>query len=87
MHDIISKLLFSVSISVDLQDLLWKLLTKDPQKRITLPEVREHAWILNTTRTIPSKEENCLEEISVSEEDIQAAIKPFYTPIHILVGF
>lgn len=74
-----------VSVSAELQDLLWKLLTKDPEKRISISEVREHTWILKTSRTIPSKEENCLEEINVSEEDIQSAIKPFYTPIHILM--
>jgi len=34
---------------------------------------------------LPSKEENCRGEISVSEEDIKKAFKPFNTPIHILV--
>lgn len=77
--------LISVSISTELQDLLKRLLTKDPDKRIALSEVKVHPWIVMTTRRIPSKEENCLEEINVSEEDIQSAIKPFYTPIHILV--
>ena len=78
--------MFSVPISSELQDLLQKLLTKDPSARITLAKVREHPWIHKTTRRIPSVEENCLEEINVSEEDIQSAIKPFYTPIHILVS-
>lgn len=75
-----------VSISTDIQDLLRKLLTKDPEKRITLPEVRTHPWLLKTDRTIPSRKENCCKEIDVSEEDIHSAIKPFYTPIHILVN-
>lgn len=73
-------------MSAELVELLEKLLTKDPEKRIMLSEVREHPWVQKTTRTMPSKDENCLKEIKVSEEDIQAAIKPFYTPIHILVG-
>ena len=75
----------STQISAELQDLLRKLMTKDPEKRISVTEMRTHPWILKTTRTIPSKEENCSEEIAISEEDIQSAIKPFYTPIHILV--
>lgn len=70
---------------MELQDLLRKILTKDPEKRITLSEVRAHPWVLQTTRSVPSKEENCQEEIDISEDDIQSAIKPFYTPIHILV--
>lgn len=74
-----------VSVSAELVELLEKLLTKDPEKRIMLSEVREHPWVQKTTRTMPSKDENCLKEIKVSEEDIQAAIKPFYTPIHILM--
>ena len=73
------------AVSTELQDLLRKLLDKDPDKRISLSEVRMHPWILSTTRTIPSSDQNCLKEIDISEEDIQAAIKPFYTPIHILV--
>ena len=77
--------LVSVPISSELQDLLSKLLNKDPEKRITLSEIRVHPWILKTARRIPSVEENCLEEIDVSEEEIRSAIKPFYTPIHILV--
>lgn len=77
--------IYSVSTSTELQDLLRKILTKDPEKRITLSEVRTHPWVLQTTRSVPSKEENCQEEIDISEDDIQSAIKPFYTPIHILV--
>lgn len=73
------------TVSTELEDLLRKLLDKDPDKRISLSEVRMHPWILKTTRTIPSSDQNCLKEIDISEEDIKAAIKPFYTPIHILV--
>ena len=75
----------SVSVSKDLLDLLKKLLNKDPEGRITLSELRMHPWVQNTTTIIPSKEENCQEEIGISEEDIKEAIKPFNTPIHILV--
>ena len=75
----------SIDISPELKDLLVKLLQKDPTKRITIPEIREHPWVLQTARPLPSREENCAEQISVSEEEIKGAFKPFYTPIHILV--
>ena len=75
----------SIDISPELRDLLEKLLRKDPAKRITIAEIREHPWVLKTARPLPSREENCAEEISVSEEEIKGAFKQFYTPIHILV--
>lgn len=62
-----------------------KLLTKEPESRATISELREHPWVLKTSRTIPTRQENCMEEINVSEADIEHAIKPFYTPLHILV--
>ena len=63
-----------------------RLLQKEPSKRITIPEIREHPWVLQTARPLPSREENCAKEIIVSEEEIEGAFKPFYTPIHILVS-
>ena len=78
-------LCYSIDISQELRDLLEKLLQKDPAHRITIAEIREHPWVLKTARPLPSKEENCAEEIIVSEEEIKGAFKPFYTPIHILV--
>ena len=79
--------LHSISISPELRDLLIKLLEKDPAKRITIADIRQHPWVLQTVRPLPSKEENCAEEISVSEEEIKGAFKQFYTPIHILVSW
>ena len=76
----------SVDISPELRDLLTKLLQKDPTQRITIADIRQHPWVLKTARPLPSREENCAEEISVSEEEIKGAFKPFYTPIHILVS-
>jgi [calcium/calmodulin-dependent protein kinase] kinase len=33
------------SISAQLKDLLVRLLCKDPNRRITLPEIKEHSWV------------------------------------------
>ena len=74
------------SLPDDLKDLLLKLLDKDQKKRITIAEIREHPWILKTSRPLPTKEENCNVEISVSEEDMEQAFKTYHTPIHILVS-
>ena len=78
--------LYSVDISPELRDLLTKLLQKDPAQRITIGDIRCHPWVLKTARPLPSREENCAEEISVSEDEIKGAFKQFYTPIHILVS-
>ena len=59
---------------------------KDQKKRITIPDIRKHPWILKSSRQIPSKEGNCNNEISVSEEDMEKAVKTYQTPIHILVS-
>ena len=78
--------LLSIDVSPELRDLLTKLLQKDPAQRITIADIRQHPWVLKTARPLPSREENCAEEISVSEEEIKGAFKQFYTPIHILVS-
>ncbi len=75
------------TLPVNLKDLILKLLEKDQKKRITIPQIRDHPWILNSSRRVPSKEENCNVEISVSEEDMEQAFKTYQTPIHILVNY
>jgi len=73
-------------VSSEFQDVLSKLLTKEPANRITISELREHPWVLKSGRSIPSKHDNCMEEITVTDEEIKKAIQKFYTPIHILVS-
>ena len=73
-------------VSLEFQDVLSKLLTKEPANRITISELREHSWVLKTSRSISSKQDNCMEEITVTDEEIKTAIQKFYTPIHILVS-
>ena len=77
----------SITISEDLKDLLMRLLNKEPSGRITIPEIRKHSWFLNTTRYIPSPNENCAgSDLDPTEEDIADAVQEFQTPIHILVS-
>ncbi|PWY97001.1 Pkinase-domain-containing protein [Testicularia cyperi] len=63
-------------LSENLVDLLKRMLTKDPNKRITVPEIREHPWVLEAPEgQLLSKEEN-LEKlvIEITEEELDCAI-------------
>ncbi|CAK4009601.1 Serine threonine- kinase ssp1 [Lecanosticta acicola] len=70
-------------ISDELHDLLKRLLTKDPRKRITLEEVRHHPWLLadlpNKIKwledTDPSRQAEG-KKIEVSKEDVNTAVVP-----------
>ncbi|KAG4080293.1 hypothetical protein HA402_010785 [Bradysia odoriphaga] len=65
----------TASISDDLRDLIMKMLDKDPAKRITLPQIKEHTWVTNDGKTpLPSEEENC-RLVQISDEDINSVVK------------
>lgn len=62
-------------ISKPLQDLLVRLLEKDPSSRITLADIKVHDWVTrNGTAPLPSEEENC-QLVEVSEEEVQQVVK------------
>ncbi|XP_055907274.1 calcium/calmodulin-dependent protein kinase kinase 1 isoform X3 [Eupeodes corollae] len=62
-------------VSCELVDLIEKMLTKDPGKRITLPQIKEHPWVTaNGTNTLPTEDENC-RLVQISEEDINSVVK------------
>lgn len=64
-------------------DLLRRLLTKDPRKRITLEEVRHHAWVVADIQnkvkwleeTDPTRQ-NHGKKIEISNEDVKTAVVP-----------
>lgn len=70
-------------IDDDLHDLLKRLLTKDPRKRITLEEVRHHPWVLADLpnkyswleETDPNRQSQG-KKIEVSNEDVNTAVVP-----------
>lgn len=70
-------------IGEDLHDLLKRLLTKDPKKRITLEEVRHHPWLVADLadkvqwleETDPGRS-NHGKKIEISNEDVNAAVVP-----------
>lgn len=70
-------------ISDDLHDLLKRLLTKDPVKRITLEEVRHHPWVLadlpNKAAWLDETDSNRQsqgQKIEVTNDDVNTAVVP-----------
>ncbi|KAF3934773.1 hypothetical protein ABW20_dc0108478 [Dactylellina cionopaga] len=67
-------------ISADLKDLLRRLLTKDPAKRITLPEVKRHPWVLQGMEDpigwIEESDPRRARPVEISREDVDLAVAP-----------
>ncbi|KAK6518901.1 hypothetical protein TWF281_003592 [Arthrobotrys megalospora] len=67
-------------ISAELKDLLRRLLTKDPAKRITLPEVKQHAWVLQDLDDpigwIEESDPKRARPVEISREDVDHAVAP-----------
>lgn len=53
------------------------MLDKDPQRRITIRAMRDHAWVLQPgAARLPSIEENCSIAIEVTDEEVGKAVRP-----------
>lgn len=62
-------------VSPELQDLIESMLHKDPQLRITLPQIKEHCWITkHGLHRLPSEEENC-RLVQINDEDMTSVVK------------
>ncbi|CAI2169543.1 18402_t:CDS:10 [Funneliformis geosporum] len=61
----------------DLADLLSKILEKDPNKRITMPELREHPWVTEKgSDPLITKEVNCADMVTeITDAEFNSAIK------------
>lgn len=63
------------SISSSLKDLIERMLDKNPETRITLPEVKVHPWVTeNGTNSLPLEEEHCT-ALELTEEEVKNSIK------------
>ncbi|KAJ4302979.1 hypothetical protein N0V90_001870 [Kalmusia sp. IMI 367209] len=59
----------------NLKDLLSNLLEKDPRKRITMEQIREHPWVtMNGTDALLPKGENVAAIVEPTDEEVDAAI-------------
>ncbi|XP_053669483.1 uncharacterized protein LOC128719868 [Anopheles marshallii] len=62
-------------ISEELRDLISRMLDKDPQQRITLPQIKEHTWLTrHDSVRIPTEEENC-RLVQINDEDMNSVVK------------
>ncbi|KAG7480567.1 hypothetical protein MATL_G00057550 [Megalops atlanticus] len=64
-----------VDVSEDLKDLLLKMLDKNPETRITVPQIKVHPWVTrHGAEPLPSEDENCT-LIEVTEEEVENSVK------------
>uniref|UniRef100_A0A3B3T388 calcium/calmodulin-dependent protein kinase n=1 Tax=Paramormyrops kingsleyae TaxID=1676925 RepID=A0A3B3T388_9TELE len=62
-------------VSEDLKDLLFKMLDKNPETRITVPQIKVHPWVTrHGAEPLPSEDDNCT-LIEVTEEEVENSVK------------
>ncbi|XP_071761270.2 calcium/calmodulin-dependent protein kinase kinase 2 [Centroberyx gerrardi] len=63
-------------ISEDLKDLLLKMLDKNPETRISVPQIRVHPWVTrHGAEPLPPEDDNCCMLIEVTEEEVENSVK------------
>ncbi|XP_056139657.1 calcium/calmodulin-dependent protein kinase kinase 1b [Lampris incognitus] len=63
------------TVSEDLKELIERMLDKNPETRITIPEIKVHCWVTeNGSDPLPLEEEHCT-MVEVTEEEVQNSIK------------
>ncbi|XP_029426767.1 calcium/calmodulin-dependent protein kinase kinase 2 [Rhinatrema bivittatum] len=62
-------------IGDDLKDLITHMLDKNPESRISVPEIKLHPWVTkHGAEPLPSEDENCT-LIEVTEEEVENSVK------------
>uniref|UniRef100_A0A8P4GHW3 calcium/calmodulin-dependent protein kinase n=1 Tax=Dicentrarchus labrax TaxID=13489 RepID=A0A8P4GHW3_DICLA len=62
-------------ISNELKELIERMLDKNPETRITIPEIKLHPWVTeNGSNPLPLEEEHCT-AVEVTEEEVQNSVK------------
>ncbi|XP_038549575.1 calcium/calmodulin-dependent protein kinase kinase 1b [Micropterus salmoides] len=62
-------------ISNELKELIESMLDKNPETRITVPEMKLHPWVTeNGSNPLPLEEEHCT-AVEVTEEEVQNSVK------------
>uniref|UniRef100_A0AAY3ZW51 calcium/calmodulin-dependent protein kinase n=1 Tax=Denticeps clupeoides TaxID=299321 RepID=A0AAY3ZW51_9TELE len=63
-------------VSDDLKDLLLKMLDKNPETRITVPQIKVHPWVTrHGAEPLPPEDDNCCTLIEVTEEEVENSVK------------
>ncbi|XP_040025136.2 calcium/calmodulin-dependent protein kinase kinase 1b [Gasterosteus aculeatus] len=61
-------------ISKELKELIERMLDKNPETRINIPEIKLHAWVTeNGSNPLPLEEEHCT-AVEVTEEEVQNSV-------------
>ncbi|XP_023603473.1 calcium/calmodulin-dependent protein kinase kinase 1 isoform X3 [Myotis lucifugus] len=70
-------------VSEELKDLILKMLDKNPERRIGVPDIKLHPWVTkNGEEPLPSEEEHC-SVVEVTEEEVKNSVKliPSWTTV------
>ncbi|KAF6092684.1 calcium/calmodulin dependent protein kinase kinase 1 [Phyllostomus discolor] len=70
-------------VSEELKDLILKMLDKNPETRIGVPDIKLHPWVTkNGEEPLPSEEEHC-SMVEVTEEEVKNSVKliPSWTTV------
>lgn len=63
------------NISDNLKNCIEEMLKKDPNDRITLPQLKQHPWVTSNNRfPLPSEHENC-RLVQISDDDISSVVR------------
>uniref|UniRef100_A0A8C2BH05 calcium/calmodulin-dependent protein kinase n=1 Tax=Cyprinus carpio TaxID=7962 RepID=A0A8C2BH05_CYPCA len=66
----------NADISDDLKNLLLKMLDKNPETRITVPQIKVHPWVTrHGAEPLPPEDDNCCSLIEVTEEEVENSVK------------
>ncbi|XP_065100164.1 calcium/calmodulin-dependent protein kinase kinase 2 isoform X1 [Paramisgurnus dabryanus] len=66
----------NADISDDLKELLLKMLDKNPETRITVPQIKVHPWVTrHGAEPLPPEDDNCCSLIEVTEEEVENSVK------------
>uniref|UniRef100_A0A8D0L8L5 Calcium/calmodulin dependent protein kinase kinase 2 n=1 Tax=Sphenodon punctatus TaxID=8508 RepID=A0A8D0L8L5_SPHPU len=62
-------------ISEELKDLITQMLDKNPESRVSVPEIKLHPWVTkNGAEPLPTEDENCT-LVEVTEEEVENSVK------------
>ncbi|XP_057215777.1 calcium/calmodulin-dependent protein kinase kinase 2 isoform X1 [Triplophysa rosa] len=66
----------NADMSDDLKELLLKMLDKNPESRITVPQIKVHPWVTrHGAEPLPPEDDNCCSLIEVTEEEVENSVK------------
>lgn len=62
-------------LSDNLRELISRMLTKGPDERIVLSEIKDHAWLTNSgSEPLPSEADNCRLPVTVTDEEVERVV-------------